>query len=490
MGSGTALGGEPIVATARAGRADTFSNNLWFGVGQAGEGIATTALGAILMFYFSQVLGLDPRLAGLALLIAIVTDGVSDLLVGAWSDSTRHRWGRRHPFMYASVVPFGLSFAVLFMAWPGMSEAALFAWLLCGSSIARNAMTFFVVPHYALGAEMSNDHHGRTVVVSFRAFFMYVGRVAVFLVGVVLFAPSADFPTGQLDPGRYPVYGAVLGAAILVLTFLSAWGTHSTIPYLPKPGADDRFSLANAFREMFRAAKNRSFQIFLGGFFIWVVGNVVFGTLQLHLGTYFWGLSPQQVFLLPLLGALAQMAAVPLWVRATRRLGKKHTFIVSGIGFCVMESVLVLGKILGVVTEETPGYLIYVFGGHIVTMMVGAATFVVPGAMLADIADEYELQNGVRREGVLFGTINFVVKISNGVGAQLTGFLVVAAGLPAKMDPALVSAGVSDQLAWITVAALLVFGLAATLLYSAFPLSQARHAEIQAALRARKEAVP
>lgn len=480
----SASGGEALPA----GRADTFWNKLWFGVGQAGEGIATTALGAILMFYFNQVLGLDARLAGLALLLAIVTDGVSDLLVGAWSDATHHKWGRRHPFMYASIIPFSASFVFLFLAPGDLSQWALFTWLLVGAVLVRNTMTLFVVPHYALGAEMSPDHHGRTVVVSFRAFFMYVGRAAVFLAGVILFAPSEAYPTGQLDPSRYPLYGMVLGAVILLLTWSSTWGTHSTIPYLPKPRPGDTFSVRRSFVEMWQAMKNRAFQIFLLGFFVWVVGNVVFGILQIHLGTYFWSLSPQQVFLLPLIGAIAPMLATPVWVLIARRIGKKATFIVSGMGFCMFEAALVFTKIAGAIGPGDPGYLWFVFGGHFVTMMIGAAPVVVAGSMLADIADQYELQRGVRREGVMFGTINFIVKISGGVGSQVAGFLIVAAGLQAQADPSQVAAAVSDRLAWITASVLLGFGVAATLLYLAYPLSKARHAEIQAALRARETA--
>lgn len=470
-----------------SGRADTFWNKFWFGAGQAGEGIATTTLGAIVMFYFSQVLGLDPRLAGLALLLAIAADGISDLIVGAWSDATHHRWGRRHPFMYASILPFGLSFIFLFMAPAGLSQAALFFWLLGGSFLVRNTMTLFAVPHYALGAEMSSDHHGRTVVVSFRAFFGYVGRASVFLAGVVIFAPSESYPTGQLDPSRYPLYGLALGLVILVLTLASTWGTHSTIPFLPKALPADRFRLMSSFTEMVRVARNRAFQVFLTGFFIWVVGTVVFGILQIHLGTYFWELAPRQVFLLPLLGAAAQLLATPLWVAIASRIGKKYSFILSGMGFCLFEAALVFTKASGLITPEDSSYLAFVFAGHFVTMMVGAAPAIVAGSMLADIADQYELETGQRREGVFFGAINFVVKISGGIGAQIAGFLVVAAGLQTQVDPALVSDAVSGRLAWITVAVLLCFGLVATLFYLNYPLSRARHGEVQAALRARRE---
>jgi Na+/melibiose symporter-like transporter len=80
-----------------------FTTRFWFGLGQAGEGIKTTALAAVVLFYYAQVLGLDPRLAGLALLLATATDGGRDRSVGAWCDTLRHRWGRRHLPIYASI---------------------------------------------------------------------------------------------------------------------------------------------------------------------------------------------------------------------------------------------------------------------------------------------------------------------------------------------------------------------------------------------------
>jgi Na+/melibiose symporter-like transporter len=174
-----------------------FWTRFWFGLGQAGEGIKTAALAAVVLSYYAQVLNLDPRLAGLALLLATATDGVSDLLVGAWSDTLRHRWGRRHPPIYASILPFGLGFMLLFAVPHGLGNAWLFCWLLGTALLARNAMTLFVVPHFALGAELSTDHHGRTVVVAFRAFFANVGLGITFLAGALLFVLGTH--------GRYPL---------------------------------------------------------------------------------------------------------------------------------------------------------------------------------------------------------------------------------------------------------------------------------------------
>ena len=65
------------------------------------QGLIANGLSYFLLLYYSQVLGLDPALAGLAMMIALVFDAISDPLVGAWSDRLRSRWGRRHPFLFA-----------------------------------------------------------------------------------------------------------------------------------------------------------------------------------------------------------------------------------------------------------------------------------------------------------------------------------------------------------------------------------------------------
>ena len=62
------------------------------------------------LIYYSQVMGLDPGLAGLAVGIGLVLDAITDPLIGYLSDNTKSRWGRRHPWLYASVLPLGTAF--------------------------------------------------------------------------------------------------------------------------------------------------------------------------------------------------------------------------------------------------------------------------------------------------------------------------------------------------------------------------------------------
>ena len=74
------------------------------------QGVKDTAFQSFVVFYFSQVLGMPAIMAGFAALIALLFDAVTDPLMGDISDNWHSKWGRRHPFMIAAVIPFPFPF--------------------------------------------------------------------------------------------------------------------------------------------------------------------------------------------------------------------------------------------------------------------------------------------------------------------------------------------------------------------------------------------
>ena len=127
------------------------STSLSWAFGGISVGIKNNLLGVWILFYYNQVLGLDAYLVSIALAIALVIDAISDPIVGVWSDRVRTRWGRRHPFMYAAVVPFTASYFLILQEPPGTSDENTFFRLLILMVVMRISMTFYEVPRGALG---------------------------------------------------------------------------------------------------------------------------------------------------------------------------------------------------------------------------------------------------------------------------------------------------------------------------------------------------
>ena len=81
---------------------------------------------------------MKPRLALVA--IALVVDAVSDPWVGIWSDRIRTRWGRRHPFMYAAILPFAAAYYFILID-PGDITETGALWHFGGKDFNRTIST-------------------------------------------------------------------------------------------------------------------------------------------------------------------------------------------------------------------------------------------------------------------------------------------------------------------------------------------------------------
>jgi glycoside/pentoside/hexuronide:cation symporter, GPH family len=91
----------------------TLSTNLLYRVGSVAFRVHIAALSSLLMLFFNQVVDLPAAWVGAAMMVTLMFDAICDPLIGEWSDHSRSRWGRRHPFMYASAVPIAFAFYFL-----------------------------------------------------------------------------------------------------------------------------------------------------------------------------------------------------------------------------------------------------------------------------------------------------------------------------------------------------------------------------------------
>ncbi len=454
-----------------------------YGSGQIAEGIKNTAFSTFLLFYFNQVLGLPGTAAGLALFIATALDAMSDPLAGSVSDRFVHRWGRRHPFMYASALPLGVSFALLWHPPQGLSETGLFLWLLGLAVLVRQSMTLFHVPHMALGAELTSDYQERTTVAAHRAAYGMLGAaLTIGIAWTVFFRGTPEFPNGQYDPSAYGPFGIVFGALITASVLASALSTHSRIPDLPRPShAPEKLSPRSLLRDYSAALANTSFRPFFVGLVIFFVVRGIQDVLGLYMTTYFWQLSPEQIRSVSLAALPGAVIGIPFWTRVAGSFDKRPTFLAGVSLFSFFVFAPPMAKLLGCFPPI--GHASYL---PLLSLLTALAAFaataglVLAGSMLADIADEHELATGLRQEGVFFGALAFAVKSSSGFGTFLAGIGLDWIDFPAKATLASVA---PETVIWLAV--LYGPGIALLAVLSIFFLARYRidHARHQAIMR-------
>jgi GPH family glycoside/pentoside/hexuronide:cation symporter len=469
----------------------SLGTKLAYGIGQVAEGVKNNTFELFLFFYYNQVLGLSGALAGLALFIALCLDAVTDPVIGSLSDGWRSRWGRRHPMMYLSAAPLAIAFYALFAPPANLPPWALFAWLTGFAILVRVAMSFYQVPHLALGAELSDDYEERTAIVGYRTAFGLAGGAALIVIGFsVFFKATPEFPNGQLNRHAYPEFAAFFALVMWASIWWSAAGTHRMIPRLPKAVANlAPFRLARVAQQLRAALRNQSFRILFLSMVLFFLMRGVQNTLALHATTFFWELAPGQIQVVTLAIVMGLLAGIPLAKPLNRRVDKKWLFIGGALWALLFHVAPVMFRLWhwlpGSGDPALTAILVVAgfFGG-----MGAVQCLVAAGSMIADICDEQELATGLRQEGMLFGGLAFAGKAASGLGHSVAGLGIDAIGFPVGAEPGTVSAGVVHDLALIYGPGVGLIGLLAVLLFARYRLTRRRIGLVQRRLHRRRTA--
>lgn len=462
-----------------------------YSLGSTAEAIAFTTTSSFLLIFYNQVRGLPASHVGIALAAGLIVNAIFDPMVGSWSDRTRSRWGRRHPFMFAAILPAAACFFAVFNPPSGMGEVATLAWLAVMNTALLQAMTLYHTPHLALGSEMSDDYLERSSIMGVNTFCLWIGDTLGWLLSFrVFFAASKQFPNGALDPSRWPLFSIVVASTILILLAWSSWSTTSRIPYLPKPDpAAPKFGVVEFFRDVRRALSNRNYVVLLFGLLFNSLMIGVRGGLWLYSATYFWQLNNNQIsfFVIGSFSGYLFAAFAVKWLHA--RFDKRWTGMFALLLYCIGPAIpLALGW-AGVLTSSTPGLLWILIAFSVLQHAPYSIMTTTIYSALADIADENELKFGMRQEGVLYSTRTFFARVDQALGTALAGWVLTLIAFPAKAVPGAVDPQVLSGLAAAFVLSTIP-GLIATVFYGKLQVTRKTHDATRAAIDAQQRQAP
>ena len=426
------------------------SNGLAFGASGTADGLISNGIAYFLLIYYSQVVGLDPALAGFALLLALVFDAVSDPLVGRWSDRIHTRLGRRHPFLYASVLPVALCYYCLWVP-PALSEAGLFAWLLAFTIGLRLSLTMHSVPFNALLPELAPDYDERTRLMNYSVsaawFFGTLISVAMYAWWL---ADSPEYPDGAgvLRRSGYVDAGAVAAVAVCICLAVAAAVTHRHIPTLAGPPRRSP-SRGRALGEIVGTLNDRNLVVLLASTVLGAVAGGTSSALWAYMQPWFWGLGSDEIRTILAAQLVAPPVALALLPRVTRGSDKKTRLI--------QLSMLAIAVVCGPVFLDLVGAfpaaghplrfpLLVVFG--VVQVVLSVMTGALAASMVADVVDARAAAVGRREEGLVMATLSFVGKVAGGMGVWMGGLVLTVIDFPTAGEIATLDRGVIERLGW------------------------------------------
>jgi glycoside/pentoside/hexuronide:cation symporter, GPH family len=436
---------------------------LLYGIGDTGFSLTGTIIGVLFAIYLTDVVGLRPGLAAVALFIGRTWDYINDPLIGHLSDRTRSRWGRRRPFLLFGFLPFALAFTLLWWKPPISAPLGLAVYYALAYLLYDAAATFVYMPYFALTPELTLDYDERTSLTGYRMAFSILGSLVAFTVPLLII--------GTMRPenaGRVLAMGALFGAVSALPLLLVFFSTRERPEF--------QAQVQPALKESLRAAiHNRPFLFAVGIFLLtWTAVDIVQAMLLFFL-KYRMGLEAQSDLIAGTVFVVA-LLALPFWAWASHHWDKRLAYV-GGIAFWAAVQVVL------VVISPGWGMPVVLILAALAGIGVGAA-HVLPWSIIPDAVEWDELATGQRHEGMFYSLVTLMQKVASSIAIPLALLMLELTGYVPNAPVQLPAAVRGIQVLMGPVPAVLLgCGILFALLY---PLDRERHAQVRAELAARR----
>ena len=442
-------------------------------------GIISNGLDYFLFFFYSQVVGLSAALTGLALAIALTFEALFNPLVGYVSDNWRSRLGRRHPFMYASILPLTALYVFVWHPPSGASsQFVLFGYLLTLSILLRLSMTTFDVPVRTLVAELTPDYDERTRLASLPiSASWFIGAVMTIAMYGIWLKDSAEMGNGQTHIAGYQQAAVVWAAIILASLLFSSIGLHPEIPRLHMKTPEQNSSLTDMARTFGHLFQIRSLRALLLSSLFVGIGLGTTAALWMYQYGFFYGIRSKQMAVLMVGEALASLAVAPV-VRKFVVKGEKKImairFLVASVAISMILPPLLVLKLIP--ERGSDGLLILLAAYDFLSQLAWIVTASIIYSLYADVTDEVVLLMGKRLEAVIFACQSFIDKIATALGALLAGLLLTLIHYPTAAEGAVISEDVLAMLGLSYMGVWFVFASVGIWFVSRYEITRSSHA--------------
>ena len=471
---------------------------------------------------YNLVLGVNPTLLGIALLVPRLWDAVLDPLMGNLTDRTRSRFGRRRPYMLVGAILAAVCIGLLCIFPRGFGEAewagdlvnfslfgwdlsaekkdyAYAAWLLVSSLLFYTALTIFSVPYGALTMELTRDYEERTRVMSFRTLFTYLSGFA--LAWVYAIAESDWFVGEDGEPD------AILGAYAVGVGLVILMGVVMLVPTLfvrerslaEVPDAARARPKIGFWRALVTTLRSRAFLMIVAVYTIGFLGVILVVGFGLYVAIYHvYGGDRDTGSVVQgwaqTLAACAGITATFIINRLATRVEKKLllfgalmcSFVGGLLSWVLYSPDLPTYNLIGWVPGTDADWPVHPLSFSYALIWPGlAGLLIMSNSMIADLCDVDELETGERREGMYWAVFSWIQKTAISVALLFSGILLDVAGFNSTKDAVQTPEAVWNMRVIFVLGVCGGVGLAAVLTLF-IPLSKARMTAVRAELEARE----
>ncbi len=375
-------------------------SKIGYALGDLGISVSYFAVGFFFIYYLTDVVGLDPYLAGLAFFLGKLWDGVNDPIMGVLSDRTKSHLGRKRVYVLLGAVPLALSFVLLWSIPTDASQAVQFVLATLAITLFATTYSVVVVPYMALVPVMSRDYDERTQITGMRAILSTIGTIVGGATAMLL----SSFENEVVGLRTITIAFAMITACTLMIAAASVRDVEDN------PSADGEI-VPFEWRHYLAIVTDRNVAILLIHRFLGAIGTGVMMASIPYFTDSILGDPGKSTIGIAIYVAVSAIT-IPVWNRLTHTNDKRRLLLIAntftaavlfGIGFLVGEG------------QSQAFYIGCVFLG-----MSMSAYILIPYSLVPDLVEYYENETGERHESIFFG----LWITSHQLGISATGLII------------------------------------------------------------------
>ena len=390
----------------------SLKTRLGYGIGDIAICLYWSGVGLYLLYFYTDVVGISPSMAGLIYGIGMLWDALTDPFMGYIAERTRTKWGVYRPYLLFGNLPLALSFILLFWV-PPFEGAMLFFFLLFTNLLHRTCFTLVSVPFSSLTPRITSDSQERTNLTGFR---MMGAQTGTNLMALLAF-PIIFWVGGENESLGFVVLASLAG--------LTAMAIHAiTFVTVKEPENDQGIErVGGSLSEAASAiGKNGPFWLVFSATLIVGITTIFFGNNLIYYTKYALDLHEYQGTILFTSGIVAFLS-IPIWWAISNKLGKKITWLISS---SITLTALMVFYIYPITLLNELLVLVAFIG------FGSGAGGILFWSMLPDTIEYGEVHTGVRSESSLYGFMTFAQKGSIAFAIIILGVVLDAIGFQAN----------------------------------------------------------
>lgn len=403
--------------------------------------IVVQFVSTFILFYYTDVFGISPAIAGAIVSFGVIWDGINDPLIAHFADNHRFRNGERvRPYMLYASIPLAIIMILMFSAFE-IPQGLKPVYGVAIYVVFYSLTTFLRLPSYAMPILATAERKDRLSINTFVSGGASLGGVlaSVLCWPLVRLFSGINMDGSMINPrSGFPITAAVIGVIVIAGALFSYFTSKERVRSHNKNEVN--LSLLKSFKTVMSDYNFRWNTAFSTLYFI---NNTLLTVTLIYYCTYVYN-KPGLTTMVMAIFAVGSIVALPFIKRLDKKLGRRRAMMLGAL-------LIIISKIPFIIF---PFSVFTMYFNALIMGLSVALNIVTFSTTRAEVADHIEFVNNRRIDSMVINFMGFLNKCGTSLTTLAIGFALQIAGYQANLpnQPQAVTTVLVAIIGWVSLA--------------------------------------